>query len=192
MLQSPISLTQQQTMLAHDQRMNGPHDLMNDADANDAAVAAAAAAGFSLPPGPPTPGGQMGTIPQPPYTPGYNYPPPPGTPSVPIPLEHPQAPQQPATPAPSGSYDPMFGTIPTNARSSPAPWAGDEQARVKPAGQVLAHSPGGSHNGSTTTATQGEEKDPFLSLLEQLAENEQANGQAGELDLFLAGAPSSG
>ena len=47
-------------------------------------------------------------------------------------------------------------------------------------------------SGSTTTVTQGEEKDPFLSLLEQLAENEQANGQAGELDLFLAGAPNSG
>ncbi|QSZ36878.1 hypothetical protein DSL72_006761 [Monilinia vaccinii-corymbosi] len=44
--------------------------------------------------------------------------------------------------------------------------------------------PGGrSNNGST--GSNGEEKDPFLSLLEQLAENEQQRGGPSELDFFL-------
>jgi hypothetical protein len=89
------------------------------------------------------------------------------------------------------NYDPMFGTLPTNAFSSPAAWHGDD-GHGKPNYTSLpnkpAPSPGnGSNNGSATT--QGDEKDPFLSLLEQLAENEQriSNG-SGELDFFLAGA----
>ncbi|KAL8392538.1 hypothetical protein RB595_002652 [Gaeumannomyces hyphopodioides] len=102
----------------------------------------------------------------------------------------------PGTPGGGGSYDPMFGTLPTNAFSSPAPgpWqqhpgaggaaGGSEDG--KHGGQVLAHSPGGrSNNGSTGTGVAGEEKDPFLSLLEQLAENEQAMGPGSELDMFL-------
>ncbi|EJT80273.1 hypothetical protein GGTG_00276 [Gaeumannomyces tritici R3-111a-1] len=100
-----------------------------------------------------------------------------------------------------GSYDPMFGTLPTNAFSSPAPgpWqqqhpgagggaaGGSEDGKQHGGGgQVLAHSPGGrSNNGSTGTGAAGEEKDPFLSLLEQLAENEQAMGPGSELDMFL-------
>lgn len=107
----------------------------------------------------------------------------------------------PGTPSGGGSYDPMFGTLPTNAFSSPAPgpWqqqqqqqhpgggaAGGSEDGKHQGGQVLAHSPGGrSNNGSTGTGAAGEEKDPFLSLLEQLAENEQAMGPGSELDLFL-------
>jgi len=96
---------------------------------------------------------------------------------------------RPASPGPSGSqeYDPMFGGISTNAFSSPAPWHGEEGGGAK---ARRAASPGArSHNGSAGTG-QGEEKDPFLSLLEQLAENESAMGTGVELDFFLSGAPS--
>lgn len=84
------------------------------------------------------------------------------------------------------SYDPMFGGLPTNAFSSPAAWNGNE-GTPRPAGVQLAPSPGGmSNNGSTGTGP-GEEKDPFLSLLEQLAENENARGPGSEFDFFFAG-----
>ncbi|KAI1443285.1 hypothetical protein F5Y02DRAFT_429011 [Annulohypoxylon stygium] len=95
-----------------------------------------------------------------------------------------------ATPSPSGdnesslgvaNYDPMFGTVPTNTFSSPTPWHNtnvDDRKNHAP-------SPGA---GSTGTSGNGEEKDPFLSLLEQLAENEHAIGQGKEIDFFLAGA----
>lgn len=41
----------------------------------------------------------------------------------------------------------------------------------------------GSHTASSETGTT--EKDPFLSLLEQLAENEHSQGGPSELDFFL-------
>ncbi|KAK1760621.1 nitrogen assimilation transcription factor nit-4 [Echria macrotheca] len=93
-----------------------------------------------------------------------------------------------ATPGPSASqtYDPMFGELPTNAFSSPAPWVVEEGGRTK-SGRPT--SPGdGSHHGSAVSGS-AEEKDPFLSLLEQLAENESAMGVGTELDFFLSGAP---
>ncbi|PNH29670.1 hypothetical protein VD0002_g418 [Verticillium dahliae] len=100
----------------------------------------------------------------------------------------------------SGSYDPMFGGLPTNAFSSPAAWQGADDGSgnklpVAPpqgptsAGHAAAPSPGAkSTNGSTGTGP-GEEKDPFLSLLEQLAENEQqfARGPGNEFDFFFGG-----
>jgi hypothetical protein len=46
--------------------------------------------------------------------------------------------------------------------------------------------PGGRSQGEST-GTNGEEKDPFLSLLEQLAENEHSRGGPSELDFFLSG-----
>ncbi|OTB16439.1 hypothetical protein K445DRAFT_316716 [Daldinia sp. EC12] len=119
---------------------------------------------------------QIETIPAVPFSPSYQY----------------------ATPSPSGdnesslgvaSYDPMFGTVPTNTFSSPTPWHGEEDAaaRKQPSHPTAVPSPGaGSHNGSPATAP-GEDKDPFLSLLEQLAENEHAIGQGKEIDFFLAG-----
>ncbi|KAG9251750.1 fungal-specific transcription factor domain-containing protein [Emericellopsis atlantica] len=93
----------------------------------------------------------------------------------------------------SASFDPMFGTLPTNAFSSPAAWHNEDgQTRVgqlATSGKPAAPSPeNGSNSGSIATG-QGDEKDPFLSLLEQLAENEQRinNGAGGsELDFFLA------
>lgn len=36
------------------------------------------------------------------------------------------------------------------------------------------------------------DKDPFLSLLEQLAENEQSRGGPSELDFFLSGGQDIG
>ncbi|KAI0881834.1 uncharacterized protein GGS22DRAFT_57417 [Annulohypoxylon maeteangense] len=147
-----------------------------DDQANAAAAAAAAAAGFDSP----SEHQQMQSMNTAPFSPSYHY----------------------ATPSPSGdnesslgvtSYDPMFGTVPTNTFSSPTPWHGgasvaglgisvggngnvDEQQRKN-------HAPSpGSASGN------GEEKDPFLSLLEQLAENEHAIGQGKEIDFFLAGA----
>lgn len=40
--------------------------------------------------------------------------------------------------------------------------------------------------------TNGGERDPFLSLLEQLAENEQSRGGPSELDFFLSGGGGGG
>jgi hypothetical protein len=171
MLATPTSLPSHQE-LGDSQHIVGPYD---EAAANNAAVAAAAAAGFCL--GPPPPPHQQQGLPlsSASFSPSFSY-----------------------TPGPNGgnmnennpNYDPMFGTLPTNAFTSPAAWHGDEGA-TKPPRQpaVTAPSPGSkSTNGSTGTGP-GDEKDPFLSLLEQLAENEhRASGAPGsELDFFFAG-----
>lgn len=82
-------------------------------------------------------------------------------------------------------FDPMFGTVGTSTFPSPAAWhtGGDDDRKLA----HMAHSPGArSHNGSVGTGP-GEEKDPFLSLLEQLAESENAQGQGNDLDIFLSG-----
>lgn len=153
--------------------MQGAHhhslqDQLNET-ANSAAVAAAAAAGFALsPPSSNAPG---------PFTP-------------PTPFSFAQLAPPPADSAAAqananspGPYDPMFGTLPTNAFSSPAAWNGGEIRS--------ATSPGGRSQGSGSEGPSSE-KDPFLSLLEQLAESEGARnggtGSAGgsEIDFFLS------
>ncbi|KAL2131503.1 hypothetical protein VTI74DRAFT_4945 [Chaetomium olivicolor] len=99
-----------------------------------------------------------------------------------------------STPGPSNgaqSFDPMFGGIPTNAFSTPTPWHGDESGLSRPAG-TGATPTDTSPNESAATTGPGEEKDPFLSLLEQLAENESFMGVGSELDFFLNGAPNTG
>lgn len=63
-------------------------------------------------------------------------------------------------------YDPMFG-IPTPHEQQRTPGA--------------ASAAGSTHTDATS------EKDPFLTLLEQLAENEQSRGGPSELDFFLSG-----
>ncbi|KAI1327214.1 hypothetical protein F5Y16DRAFT_372358 [Xylariaceae sp. FL0255] len=87
-----------------------------------------------------------------------------------------------------GSFDPIFGGMPTNAISSPAPWQGNGGDTKETAVEVSGTSPAKSqsHAASTPHGTV-DEKDPFLSLLEQLADSEQATGQGSELDFFLAG-----
>lgn len=66
------------------------------------------------------------------------------------------------------SFDPMFG-MPNMT------YTGYDQVAT----------PGGRSN-NDSTGTGGEEKDPFLSLLEQLAENEHSRGGPSELDFFLS------
>jgi hypothetical protein len=98
-----------------------------------------------------------------------------------------------SAPGPSGApqnFDPMFGGIPTNAFGTPTPWHGDENGRGAGVGATPNDT---SPNESAATTGPGEEKDPFLSLLEQLAENESFMGSGGnELEFFLNGAPNSG
>lgn len=68
------------------------------------------------------------------------------------------------------------------------------------AGNIAVQTPGGhsqTSRGSNATISEGSgpvggsavsENDPFLSLLEQLAENENSQGGPSELDYFLSGA----
>jgi hypothetical protein len=47
--------------------------------------------------------------------------------------------------------------------------------------------PGGGSTSGASVHTDPDSKDPFLSLLEQLAENEVSRGGPSELDFFLSG-----
>lgn len=92
-------------------------------------------------------------------------------------------------------YDPMFG-LQDHVFSSPSPWPAEENGKATASATANAaatgtlHSPGAhSNDGSTGGTVAGEEKDPFLSLLEQLAETEYARGPGNELDFFLSGTP---
>lgn len=175
MLHSPVSLPSHHGHPEHHPHMNGVHD--SEEVANNAAMAAAAAAGFSLGPHQPPP--SQGT----PFSPAYSYG---GHMSNANPRHGPTPPPSHNNNNGGSSYDPMFGGLPTNAFSSPSAWQGNDGTPRVPQAQ-LAHSPGArSNNGSTGTAP-GEEKDPFLSLLEQLAENQDARGPGSELDFFFAG-----
>jgi len=69
----------------------------------------------------------------------------------------------------SNGYDPMF-SMPSN---------GQMYDGLTPSGD--------SEETENGTAVNGGEKDPFLSLLEQLAENECVRGGPSELDFFLGG-----
>ena len=53
--------------------------------------------------------------------------------------------------------------------------------------QTEGMTPGARSNGESVGTTGTEEKDPFLSLLEQLAENEHSRGGPSELDYYLGG-----
>jgi hypothetical protein len=166
------------------QQLEALQNPLSDTAANNAAVAAAAAAGFALPPLPNhanTPGPSMQAISNATFTsPSFNF------------AELHSNPPQHRQPQSPGGFDPMFGGLPTNAFTSPAPWHGDDGGNSK-APPAVAPSPGdlSQHNGSTGTGP-GEEKDPFLSLLEQLAENESFRGQGNELDFFLGTGTGTG
>jgi hypothetical protein len=157
------------------------HDHMGgDASANNAAVAAAAAAGFTMSPtSHAVSSHNMHPMGGAPFSPPYSY----GSGSS-ITNAGPGMINE-----ANGGYDAMFGTVPTNAFGSPAAWHGDDSHTKMHLNQIrpAATSPGArSNNGSTGTGP-GEEKDPFLALLEQLAENENRsqNGHGGDLDFFL-------
>jgi hypothetical protein len=90
------------------------------------------------------------------------------------------------------SFDPMFG-MPQMGLSgegigmSGEGYSGDgfEYAGEGFASNQPAMTPGGRSNGESTGSR--EEKDPFLTLLEQLAENEHSRGGPSELDFYLTG-----
>ena len=80
-------------------------------------------------------------------------------------------------------YDPMFG-MPQMAYGY-----GNGMMMSGMSGMVGVNegmTPGGRSNNDSTGTNEGE-KDPFLSLLEQLAENEHSRGGPSELDFFLSG-----
>ncbi|KAL7811032.1 fungal-specific transcription factor domain-containing protein [Trichoderma aethiopicum] len=85
----------------------------------------------------------------------------------------------------SGGFDAMFGTIPASAYGSPPTW---QPAVSQATPGATAPSPSNKSN-TGSTGTTGEEKDPFMSLLEQLANDEQrqSSGLKSELDFFLTG-----
>ncbi|KAK0635865.1 fungal transcriptional regulatory-like protein [Bombardia bombarda] len=169
-LHTSSSLAQHHDMHSQNARRNSMRDSVSDVSAMNGTTA-----GFPV--GPQShPQSQTGApghgISGTPFSPGFNY-----------------STLNPSTPGQNGSqqgYDPMFGELPTHAFTSPAPWQGEEAANAK----AVPSPSGRSNNGSAGTGP-GEEKDPFLSLLEQLAENESAHGLGSELDFFLAGAPST-
>lgn len=193
LLHTPTSLPAHHDI--HDpNHMRALQDSLEDAGGSSSAIAVAAATGFALP-APHTntnTGHSLNHLSNTGFSPPYNY-----TQLQPPPTSHNDTNRN---PDPS-SFDPMFGGLPTNAFSSPAPWQGDDGGGGggpynKPppppppaTGAAIEPSPGGmSHNGSTSTGP-GEEKDPFLSLLEQLAESESFQAQGNELDFFLSGMP---
>ena len=174
MLHTPASITGHHELASHHQQMNGMHETAEEA-ANNAAMAAAAAAGFTL--SNHIHVNQIPTLSGSPFSPSYNF----ATISTSTPGPGPASPQN-----NGGQFDPMFGGLPTNAFSSPAPWHGDD-GNTRPVGAHLPHSPSAKSNNGSTGTGPGDEKDPFLSLLEQLAESEHARGPGSELDFFLAG-----
>jgi hypothetical protein len=179
--------------------------------ANKAAIAAAAAAGFTIPSHPPPSQAQAHNPFSPPYTIyGANAGPGARGPSSPAASSNSNNNNNnnttnnnnPGASATTNPYDPMFGGLPTNAFSSPAAWNnGNDGATPRPttnsstmaptSGQQahqLAHSPGGmSASGGSTGTGPAEEKDPFLTLLEQLADSENTRGPGSEFDFFFAG-----
>lgn len=97
---------------------------------------------------------------------------------------------QSGVPGPSNAhqYDPMFGEVATNAFSSPSPWQGGDDGGKQAVGN---HNPTEPSPGNPGPSNGVEDKDPFLSLLEQLAENESALGSGrSELDFFLGTGPA--
>ncbi|KAJ3478761.1 hypothetical protein NLG97_g8487 [Lecanicillium saksenae] len=140
---------------------------------NTAGTSTAGMSGYSFSPAPMTTSSGMTPLS---FSPTYNY-------SAPMGMPGTHAMMGPATP----SYDPMFGAIPTNAYGSPAAWHGMADGQHRNQAATVPSPSTKSNTGST--GTQGDEKDPFMTLLEQLAENEQRfNNGTGELDFFLAGA----
>ncbi|KAH0599423.1 hypothetical protein MHUMG1_02210 [Metarhizium humberi] len=89
------------------------------------------------------------------------------------------------------NFDAMFGALPTNTFNSAAGWQGEDgqqhnKMNIPTSG--VAPSPGTKSSSGSTGTGHSEEKDPFLSLLEQLAEDEQRfNGGGADLDFFLTG-----
>ncbi|KAK8045074.1 hypothetical protein PG993_005098 [Apiospora rasikravindrae] len=179
-LQSPVSLSGHTESIPGHAMPRTHHSSIEEASAK-AAAAAAAAAGFPMSPGPHSQ--QAPGYPNSSYSPHYHF--------TGLPSNGPGPNGTSNTDGNShvGGYDPMFGTVSTNAFPSPAAWhGGEEERKAAAAASHMAPSPGArSHNDGSVGTGPGEEKDPFLSLLEQLAESEHAQGQGNDLDIFLSG-----
>ncbi|PBP16578.1 Transcription factor Cys6 [Diplocarpon rosae] len=86
---------------------------------------------------------------------------------------------------PDAGYDSMFGMS-----FAYGPGHGDSGHPAHGHGHGMSGGGGGGTPGAESTGTVGtgsDEKDPFLTLMEQLAEDERARGGPGELDLFVDG-----
>jgi hypothetical protein len=123
-----------------------------------------------------------------------NQAPPLPSPSLMSPFQAPPIPQlsgAPFSPAPFYNSlespdlaDPMFGMQMTPGTTISQHAASFAYEATQTAATPGARSTG---SGSVPSARGEEEKDPFLSLLEQLAENEYSRGGPSELDYFLGG-----
>ncbi|RDL37756.1 Zn2 DNA-binding protein [Venustampulla echinocandica] len=81
---------------------------------------------------------------------------------------------------PADTYDPMFGIPQMGFGYGNGIGNNNMNEGITPGTTSTGESTG-------TAGTSNEEKDPFLSLLEQLAENEHSRGGPSELDFFLSG-----
>ncbi|KAK2624932.1 hypothetical protein QTJ16_005301 [Diplocarpon rosae] len=90
---------------------------------------------------------------------------------------------------PDAGYDPMFGMSFAYGHGH---GHSDSSNHAHGPGHGMRRGGGGGTPGAESTATLGtgsDEKDPFLTLMEQLAEDERSRGGPGELDLFVDGGP---
>ncbi|PHH68389.1 hypothetical protein CDD83_6132 [Cordyceps sp. RAO-2017] len=92
-----------------------------------------------------------------------------------------------------GSYGSTFGSAPTNMFIHAAAWQAEDSQQRNRLGLTSAEAaisrPGAESVGGSRDSAPSDEKDPFLSLLEQLAEQEQriSSGSGTGLELFFAG-----
>ena len=180
MIATPNSLPGHSDMSDHSPHMRSRVDQMNEVAANHAAMAAAEAAGFGIPAanqGAPMSPMTNNTHFSPPYS---SY-----TPSQGPGNNHGDR----MNTSGSSGYENMFESMSPGGFANPTSWHGEETGSVNEnANVVMANSDARSTAGSTG---QGDEKDPFLSLLEQLAENEQRQGGSDshggvEIDFFMS------
>ena len=101
---------------------------------------------------------------------------------IPTPLPNPFSPPFSFSPLPQGSFSPVF--------SNPQPANGNEAAQAAAYYEMSKQmqavvTPGGRSLSGSTHTNHEADKDPFLTLLEQLAENEHSRGGPSDLDFYL-------
>ncbi|KAH8730253.1 fungal-specific transcription factor domain-containing protein [Phaeosphaeriaceae sp. PMI808] len=124
----------------------------------------------------------------PPYTPPPNS----GSLNPPIPTG--PGPAMPFSPNFSFSPLPQFASLAPSPIPRPANLNGQDRSAIQfdpmlsmPTPYDQQPTPGGGSTSGASVHTDPDSKDPFLSLLEQLAENEVSRGGPSELDFFLSG-----
>ncbi|KAH6982371.1 fungal-specific transcription factor domain-containing protein [Ilyonectria destructans] len=154
LLETPTSLPHHPETHENETQISGLQDNLDETSANSAAVAAAAAAGFGMSPTTHhAPGQGMPAIGGAPFGPPYSY------------ASGSSANHNGATEinVANGGYDAMFGTLPTNAFSSPAAWHSEEQqhhhAKLNHTPTMAtAPSPGNRSNNGSIGTGQGKKK----------------------------------